>query len=96
MKSGDLVQLRYPDTGILQGRSEAHGAGQQTDLQPGMVGEYMGTDPSTGMHSVLWMGKQWNKNKEMEPYGALGVHFDSYLIPRPDLRRPGPAVRRRR
>jgi hypothetical protein len=96
LKSGDLVQLRYPDTGVLQGRSEAHGAGQETDLQPGQIGEYMGTEPSTGMHTVLWMGKQWDNNKEFEPWGAMGTHFQSYLLPRPDLPPPGPAIRRRR
>jgi hypothetical protein len=95
-KNGDIVQLRYPDTGTLVGRSEEHGAGQDFDLSPGMLGEVLGTHPSTGMHNVLWMGKPFDNNKEFEPYGAVGWHFPTYLIPRPDVKKPGPAIRRRR
>jgi hypothetical protein len=93
-RNGDLVQLRYPDTGTLVGRSEEHGAGQPTDLQPGMVGEVLGTHPTTGMHNVLWAGKAFSQNKEFEPWGSVGWHFPSYLLPRPDMKKPGPAIRR--
>lgn len=95
-QNGDLVQLRSPDTGTLVGRSEAHGAGEPTSLVPGQVGEVLGTHPSTGMVNVLYMGKPWDQNGPMEPYGATGWHFPSQLVARPDLRKPGPAIRRSR
>jgi hypothetical protein len=93
--NGDLVQLRYPDTGTLVGRSEQHGAGQPFDLTPGMVGEVLGTHPSTGMVNVLYMGAPFDKNKAMEPFGATAWHFPSYLAPSAN-RPPGPAIRRTR
>lgn len=96
LQNGDMVQLRYPDTGTLVGRSEEHGAGDPFDLTPGMVGEVLGTHPTTGMHNILWAGKPFEQNKEFEPWGAVGWHFPSYLLPRKDVRPPGPAIRRRR
>ena len=94
--NGQMVQLRYPDTGIQQGRSEAHGAGQETQLPAGLLGEVLGTDPSTGMVSVLYVGKPWEGNQEFEPFGATGEHWRSWLLHRPDVKRPGPAYRRQR
>jgi hypothetical protein len=92
--NGDLVRLRYPDTGTLVGRSEAHGAGQAFDLTPGMVGEVLGVHPTTGMVNVLYMGKPFDANRELEPFGATAWHFPSYLAPSTN-RPPGPAIRRR-
>lgn len=92
--NGDRVQLRYNDTGTLVGRSEAHGAGQETPIKAGQLGEVLGTDPATGMVNVLYMGSPWDQNGPMMPYGATGWHFPSYLVPRPDVRAPGPAIRR--
>lgn len=94
LQNGDLVQLRYPDTGTLVGRSEEHGAGQPFNLTPGMVGEVRGTDPATGMIEVLYMGKPFDQNKRMEPFGATAWHWPSYVLHRPDLKKPGPAIRR--
>lgn len=94
LQNGDLVQLRYDDTGTLVGRSEAHGAGKETPIKAGQVGEVRGTDPRTGMVEVLYMGSPWDQNSYLEPYGATAWHFPSYLIPRPDMRKPGPAIRR--
>jgi hypothetical protein len=96
LNNGDLVQLRYDDKGTLVGRSEEHGAGQDTAIGAGQVGEVLGTDPTTGMVNVLYMGSPWDKNGPMEPYGATAWHFPSYVVPRPDLKRPGPALRRSR
>lgn len=92
--NGDLVRLRYPDTGTLVGRSEAHGAGQSFNLAPGMVGEVLGVHPTTGMVNVLYMGKPFDTNGELMPFGATAWHFPSYLAPSTN-RRPGPAIRRR-
>lgn len=94
--NGDIVQLRYDDTGTLVGPSEAHGAGQETTIKGGQLGEVRGTHPSTGMVEVLYMGSPWDQNGRMMPYGATAWHYPSYLVPRPDVRPPGPAIRRPR
>lgn len=95
-KNPNLVQLRYPDTAEYVGRPESGLAGTQMNLTPGTVGEIRGVDPSTGMVNVLWMGKQFDQMKALEPFGASGWHFKHYLVPRPDLKHPGPAIRRKR
>lgn len=93
-QNGDRVQLLNEDYGTLEGRSEAHGAGQQTPLPKGLIGEVLGTHPSTGMVNVLYMGSPWNQNGPMEPYGASAWHFPSDIKLRNDVRAPGPAIRR--
>ncbi len=89
------MQLRYPDSATEVGRSEEHGAGEQTTMPAGSVGEVLGTHPS-GMVNVLWIGKQFDQNKQLMPFGAQGWHLPSYLIERPDLKHPGPTVSSRR
>lgn len=93
-KNPNLVQLRYPDTATYVGRPESGLAGTQMDMKPGSVGEIRGIDPSTGMVEVLWMGKQFDEMGKLQPFGATGWHFKHYLIPRGDLKHPGPAIRR--
>lgn len=94
-QNGDRVQLLNDDYGTLEGRSPEHGAGQPCPLKAGQVGEVLGTHPSTGMVNVLYMGKPWDNNGPMEPYGASAWHFPSDLKLRNDIRAPGPAIRRK-
>jgi hypothetical protein len=93
--NGNLVSLRYDDVGTALGRSEEHGAGQQMAIPGGSVGEILGTDPTTKMINVLYSGPCKN-NGPMEPFGVSAFHFPSEVVLRPELRPPGPAVRRRR
>lgn len=93
-ENGDLVHLLNDDYGEQVGRSEEHGAGSTIHLPRGLVGEVLGTHPSTGMVNVLYSGKPWEENGPMEPWGAQAWHFPSDLVPRPDLKKPGPAIRR--
>lgn len=95
-QNGDVVQLRHPDEGTLVGRSVEHGAGQKVPLPQGTPGEVLGTDPSTGLVNVLCMGKFFEQFGAMEPFGATVWSWPSDLIPRPDLRKPGPNVVRTR
>jgi hypothetical protein len=90
-QNGGLAQLRFDDKANLVGRTRE---GEEVDIPGGSVGEVLGTHPTTGMVNVLWMGQQFDDNGRMQPFGASGWHFPSYLIPRPDAKRPGPAVRR--
>jgi len=94
--NGDLVRLRYPDTANYVGRPESGMAGQEMTMEPNSVGEVLGTEPSTGMVNVLWMGKQFDQMGEKQPFGATGWHFQHYLTPETNSRPPGPAVRRAR
>lgn len=94
--NGDIVQLLNDDYGTLVGRSEAHGAGQQTPIAAGQMGEVLGTHPSTGMVNVLYMGKPFEQNGPLMPYGAQAWHFPSDVVARPDVKKPGPAIRRSR
>ena len=95
LNNGDLVQLMTNyDTGIQQGRPESGQAGTEMPLPQGLVGEVLGSEGPI-VH-VLWMGKPWDQNSYYEPYGAIGQHFRGSLLHRPDLKRPGPALRRAR
>jgi hypothetical protein len=94
--NGDMVSAKYDDWGTWQGRSEEHGAGSNAKVPAGSVGEVLGTDPTTGMVNVLFTGKQSEQKGEMEPWGITAYFFPSELHARPDVRKPGPAVRRRK
>jgi hypothetical protein len=54
-----------------------------------------GARPDTGMVNVLFENKMTEKMGPMEPNGVVAWFFPSELRERPDIRRPGPAVRRR-
>lgn len=94
--NGVLVQTRYDDQGIWQGRSEAHGAGTYGDVPAGSVGEVLGQDPS-GMVQILFMNPATgvNEHGKMEPWGISAWYLPSELVLRPDLKPPGPAIKRR-
>jgi hypothetical protein len=95
-QNGDRVELLNSDFGTLVGRSEAHGAGQQTPIAKGQIGEVLGTHPSTGMVNVLYAGKPFAGNGEMMPWGATMWHLPSEIKLRNDVRAPGPNVPRSR
>jgi hypothetical protein len=91
--NGNLVSLRYDDVGTALGRSEAHGAGQPMNIPAGSVGEILGTDP-TGLVNVYYTGPA-KQNGPMEPHGVSAWHWRNDLVLRPELKKPGPAVKRR-
>lgn len=101
-QNGDLVQVLddilpgTPGAGqavTQEGRSEEHGAGKPMTIPRGAVCEVRGTDPVTGMVNILWMGKGFDQNGEMMPYGASGWAWPSEVAPSQN-RPPGPAIRR--
>jgi hypothetical protein len=93
--NGNMVSTTQDDFGQLIGRSEEHGSGQTVRIPKGSVGEVLGQDPTTGMVNVLFENKMTEKMGPMEPNGVVAWFFASELRERPDIRRPGPAVRRR-
>lgn len=94
--NGQIVSTKSEDYGVLVGRSEEHGSGQQVKIPPNSVGEVIGEDPTTGMVQVLFMGGQFESYGKLEPYGATAWFFPSEIVLREDIKAPGPAVRRRK
>jgi hypothetical protein len=92
--NGNMVSTKVDDWGTYVGRSEDHGAGQPAKIPAGSIGEVLGQDPS-GMVNVLFENKITEKMGPLEPNGVVAWFFPSELTLRPDVRRPGPAVRRR-
>lgn len=94
--NGNMVSTRHDDWGTWVGRSELHGAGTPAKIPRGSVGEVLGTDP-TGMVEVLFMNPaiSVNEHGRMEPWGATAFFFPSEIVERPDIKRPGPAIKRR-
>lgn len=94
--NGQMVSTKYDDWGTWVGRSEEHGAGATAKVPKGSPGEVLGTDPTTGMVNVLFMnpatGVQEHGN--FQPWGITAWFMPSELTLRPDIKPPGPAVKR--
>lgn len=90
--NGMMVSTREVDWGTLIGRSEEHGSGQSIQIPKGSVGEVLGAD--LGLVNVLFENKMTENMGPMEPNGVTAWFWESQLAPRPDVRPPGPAVRR--
>lgn len=94
--NGQMVSTKQDDWGSFVGVSDAHGAGQPAKIKKGDVGEVLGTDPTTGMINVLFEGRGTAQMGNLEPHGITGWFFPSEIEHRPDVKAPGPAVRRQR
>lgn len=94
-QNGNIVSTKNEDWGTWSGKSEEHGAGSPAKIPANSIGEVLGQDPTTGMVQVLFMGDLTKDHGPLMPYGAVGWFFPSELVERPDVQRPGPAIRRR-
>lgn len=94
-QNGQIVQTNFDDWGTWFGRSDAHGAGQPVMIPKGSIGEVLG-EVGGDLVQVIIMDKIADEMGRMQPYGAMGYFLKSELTPRPDIKRPGPAVNRRR
>lgn len=92
--NGVIVSTNSDDWGEWQGRTRQ---GEKVHIPAGSPGEVLGTEPVTGMVNVLFMNKALGvqEHGEMQPWGATAWFFPSQLTLRPDIRPPGPAVKRR-
>lgn len=95
-QNGSIVATKNEDWGEWVGKSREHGAGSPAKIPANSIGEVMGQDPTTGMVQVLFMGELTKEHGPLMPYGAVAWFFPSELVIRSDVRRPGPAIRRRR
>lgn len=87
--NGDMVQLKQEDYGQTVGL----GAGDTKLIPANSLGEVLGTDP-LGLVNVYFAGPQAQAGR-MEPHGVVCWVWPQDIIPRPDVRAPGPAIRRR-
>lgn len=96
-QSGNMVSTKHDDWGTWVGKSEEHGAGGAAKIPKGCIGEVMSQDPTTKMVQVLFMDKKLGVQEfgNLMPYGATGWFWESELELRPDVQRPGPAIKRR-
>jgi hypothetical protein len=94
-ENSDMVQLNEGEYGIMEGKSEEHGAGQYKLIPKGSIGEVLGQDPNTGWVDVAFAQPQANAGP-MEPYHVRAWIEPSNLTPRPDVPKPGPFIKRRK
>lgn len=94
--NSDMVRLEDDELmGVLQGKSEAHGAGQFKHVPKGSIGEVLGEDPTTGWVYVRFAGPQANAGP-MEPIAVQAWIEPAMLTAMPNVRKPGPEIRRQR
>lgn len=86
-RNGDMVQLMQADYGQTVGL----GAGQTKEIPANSIGEVLGTDP-LGLVNVYFAGPQAEAGR-LEPHGVTGWFWPKDLAARPDIRKPGPAIR---
>lgn len=99
-QNGQMVRTLIDDpNGTLVGRDQPQGfpegkrPGDKVTIPKGAVCEVLGTDPTTGMVNVLWMGKAFDANSFFEPFGATNWYWPSQIAPASNTP-PGPAIRR--
>lgn len=94
-QNGNMISTKYDDWGTWSGKSADHGAGSPAKIPANSIGEVLGQDPTTGMVNVLFMGDLTKDHGPLEPYGATAWFLPSEIVERPDVQRPGPAIKRR-
>lgn len=93
-QNGQLVRTLQEDQGTMVGRPESGMAGEPVTIPRGAVCEVLGTDPTTAMVNILWMGKSFDQMSYFQPFGATAWYWPSQVTPASDITPPGPAVRR--
>jgi hypothetical protein len=88
--NGDMIVNKEQTHGTAVGL----GAGEQVMIPKNSVGEVLGTDPTTGMVNAYFAGPMGERGK-LEPHGATAWFFAGEVVARPDIRPPGPSVKRR-
>jgi hypothetical protein len=89
-----MVRLEVAEYGVMEGKSEDHGAGQYKEIPKGSIGEVLGQDPSTGWVDVAFAGPQAQAGP-LEPYHVRAWIDPKNLTPMPNVAKPGPFIKRR-
>jgi hypothetical protein len=90
--NSDMVRLNEDEYGVAEGKSEAHGAGSYRLVTKNSIGEVLGTDPTTGWVDVIF---PIHDAGPMEPYHIRALVEPGQLTPMPNVKKPGPFLRRR-
>lgn len=89
------VRLNKPHYGIMQGKSELHGAGQYKEIPAGSIGTLMeAVDDLGGQANVIFAGPQAQAG-ELQPYHVQAWIPLKDLTPMPGIQPPGPFIKRR-
>lgn len=88
--NGEMVSNNYEDMGEAVGLNP----GESVTIPMNSVGEVFGQDPTTNMVQVYFAGPMGNRGP-LEPHGVMAWFMPNEIRRRPDIRPPGPAVRRR-
>lgn len=91
-ENSDMVRLEKEEYGIMEGKSEEHGAGQYKLIPENSIGEVLGQDPTTGWVDVNF---PLHDMGPMEPYSVRAWIEPKNLTPMPKVQKPGPFIKRR-
>lgn len=93
--NGNIVQLIGSEMGVMEGKSDDHGNGQYTEITPNSTGEVLGTHEQPGLGTLVEVIFPLGGG-ELTPYHIRAWLRPDQLAARPDIRRPGPMIKRRR
>lgn len=91
-ENSDMAQVIKATYGVAEGKSVEHGAGGYREIPKNAIVEVLGQDPTTGWVDCIWPLKD---SGPMEPYHVRAWIPAEDLTPRPDVRKPGPFIKRR-
>lgn len=91
-ENSDMAQVMKATYGVAEGKSVEHGAGGYREIPKNAIVEVLGQDPTTGWVDCIW---PLNNSGPMEPYHVRAWIPAEDLTPRPDVRKPGPFIKRR-
>jgi hypothetical protein len=94
--NGMMVRLEEPTYGILEGKSEQHGAGRYKEIPAGSIGECLGADdvPVLGTIVDCIFAGPCKNNGPMEPYHVRAHIEEKHLTVAGWVKAPGPFVKR--
>jgi Zn ribbon nucleic-acid-binding protein len=91
-QNSDMVRIEDDELGIAEGKSEGHGAGEYRNIPKNSIGEVLGQDPTTGWVDCIF---PLHDSGPMEPFHVRAWIDPSKLTPMPNIKRPGPFIKRR-
>lgn len=91
-QNSDMVRLKNEEYGIMEGKSQEHGAGQYRVIPKNSIGEVLGVDPTTGWVDVIF---PIHDTGPMQPYLTRAWIEPQNLTPMPNVAKPGPFIKRR-
>jgi hypothetical protein len=96
-QNGAMVQLLGSEMGVAEGPDPSNAMhGSYMEIKPNSVGEVMGVDNVPGLGQTVEVIFPLHNTGELEPYHVRAWLRPEQLRPRPDIKQPGPFIRRKR